>query len=99
MIELKFALQKLGIDTRRFTTKCFRRGGASDLKRKGGTDAQVRALGQWKTTQFKAYIDPQIVNTSTTLCNANSNKNLKVIRTIHTRNTLKIILSSKATKK
>ena len=96
MIELKFALQKLGIDTRRFTTKCFRRGGASDLKRKGGTDAQVRALGQWKTTQFKAYIDPQIVNTSPS---ANSNKNLKVIRTIHTRNSLKIILSSKTTKK
>ncbi len=61
MIELKWALQKAGYSTAGFTTKCFRRGGASEMKANGGSKKEIQKLGNWKSDAFKFYIDPKVI--------------------------------------
>ena len=96
MIELKFALQQAGIDSANFTTKCFRRGGASDLKKKGASAKQIRELGNWKTNQFKRYLDSRTDNETfdeESTVSKSHTKVYKVKRIIETRRLVKVILS------
>lgn len=59
MAELHLALKAAGHSTNGFTTKCFRRGSARSLKRKGGSKKDIRKLGGWSaySNQYKTYLE------------------------------------------
>lgn len=45
-----------GLDTSRYKGHSFRIGAACYAADKGFSDAQIRALGRWKSDAFKVYI-------------------------------------------
>ena len=45
-----------GLDTSRYKNHSFRIGGACHAADKGYSDAQIRALGRWKSEAFKVYL-------------------------------------------
>ena len=54
--ELRRCLAFCGLDPRRYKSHSFRIGAACLAAEKGYSDAQIRALGQWKSDGFKLYI-------------------------------------------
>ena len=57
--ESQRCLSFCGLDTRRYKGHSFRIGEASHAADKGFSDAQIRALGRWKSDAFKVYIRPE----------------------------------------
>lgn len=59
MKELHLALKAAGHSTKGFTTKCFRRGSARSMKKKGGSKQDIRKLGGWSqySNCYKTYIE------------------------------------------
>lgn len=55
-IELHRCLMFCGLDTSRYKGHSFRIGAACYAADKGFSDAQIRALGRWKSDAFKVYI-------------------------------------------
>ena len=62
--ELQRCLAFCGLDTSRYKSHSFRIGGACHAADKGYSDAQIRALGRWKSEAFKVYL-------RSTVCHAN----------------------------
>jgi len=62
--ELHRRLAFCGLDTTRYKSHSFRIGGACHATEKGYSDAQIRALGRWKSEAFKVYL-------RSTVCHAN----------------------------
>lgn len=54
--ELRRCLLFCGLDTSRYKGHSFRIGAACHAAEKGFSDAQIRALGRWKSDAFKLYI-------------------------------------------
>jgi hypothetical protein len=54
--ELQRCLTFCGLDTSRYKSHSFRIGAACHAAEKGFSDAQIRALGRWKSDAFKVYI-------------------------------------------
>jgi len=54
--ELQRCLTYCGLDISRCKSHSFRIGGACHATDKGYTDAQIRALGRWKSDAFKVYL-------------------------------------------
>ena len=54
--ELHRCLTFCGLDTSRYKGHSFRIGAACHAADKGFSDAQIRALGRWKSDAFKVYI-------------------------------------------
>ena len=54
--ELQRCLAFCGLDTSRYKSHSFRIGGACHAADKGYSDAQIRALGRWKSEAFKIYL-------------------------------------------
>ena len=54
--ELKSCLHFCGLDTSRYKGHSFRIGAACHAADRGFSDAQIRALGRWKSDAFKLYI-------------------------------------------
>ena len=59
--ELQRCLIYCGLDNRRFKSHSFRIGGACHAADKGFSDAQIRALGRWKSDAFKVYLRSEII--------------------------------------
>lgn len=59
--ELQRCLTYCGLDISRYKSHSFRIGGACHAADKGFTDAQIRALGRWKSDAFKAYLRSEIL--------------------------------------
>ena len=59
--ELQRCLIYCGLDIRRFKSHSFRIGGACHAADKGFSDAQIRALGRWKSDAFKVYLRSEII--------------------------------------
>ena len=47
--EVHFAMRSAGLDPANFTTKMFRRGGATGLAFMGATGEQIQKLGRWSS--------------------------------------------------
>ena len=60
--ELQRCLQYCGLDISRYKTHSFRIGGACHAADKGFSDAQIRALGRWKSDAFKVYLRSESIN-------------------------------------
>ena len=58
---LQQCLSYCGLDTRRYKGHSFRIGGACHAAEKGYSDAQIRALGRWKSDAFKTYLRSEIL--------------------------------------
>ena len=58
--ELKRCLAFCGLNTQRYKSHSFRIGAACFAAEKGFSDAQIRALGRWKSDAFKLYISYQV---------------------------------------
>ena len=54
--QLRRCLAFCGLDPRRYKSHRFRIGAACHRAEKGFSDAQIRALGRWKSDAFKLYI-------------------------------------------
>ena len=61
MHHLHGALRRANIDPSPFTTKTFRRGGATSLAEFGADRAVIMAAGRWKSKCYKIYIDKSLV--------------------------------------
>ena len=55
-VELQRCLSYCGLDASRYTSHSFRIGGACHAAEQGYSDAQIRALGRWKSDAFKVYL-------------------------------------------
>lgn len=53
---LKSLLRKAGYAADKYSTHSLRRGGATDLKRRGVDDSVIKAMGGWKSNAVFAYI-------------------------------------------
>ena len=51
-VELQHCLAYCGLDTSRYKSHSFRIGGACHAADRGYSDAQIRALGRWKSDAF-----------------------------------------------
>lgn len=60
-MELRRSLIFCGLDSARYKSHSFRIGAASYAAEQGLSDAQIRALGRWKSEAFKLYIRPSTV--------------------------------------
>ena len=60
--ELQRCLQYCGLDISRYKNHSFRIGGACHAADKGFSDAQIRALGRWKSDAFKVYLRSESIN-------------------------------------
>jgi len=61
-VELKRCLAYCGLDTGRYKSHSFRIGGACHAADRGYSDAQIRALGRWKSDAFKVYLRSEVLN-------------------------------------
>ena len=52
----EIARATFGLDSSRYKSHSFRIGGACHAAEKGYSDAQIRALGCWKSYAFKVYL-------------------------------------------
>ena len=59
--ELQRCLTYCGLDISRYKSHSFRIGGACHAADKGYTDAQIRALGRWKSDAFKVYLRSEVL--------------------------------------
>lgn len=55
-VALQQCLSYCGLDTSRYKSHSFRIGGACHAAEQGYSDAQIRALGRWKSDAFKVYL-------------------------------------------
>ena len=62
--ELQQCLAFCGLDMRRYKSHSFRIGGACHATNKGYSDAQIRALGRWKSEAFKGYLRSMVCHTN-----------------------------------
>ena len=60
-IELQRCLAYCGLDTSRYKSHSFRIGGACHAADRGYSDAQIRALGRWKSDAFKVYLRSEVL--------------------------------------
>lgn len=64
-LQAKTALDKcskfLNLDSSRYTTHSLRIGKCTDMVKLGYSDAQIRAVGRWKSDAYKRYIRPSVV--------------------------------------
>ena len=60
-IELQQCLAYCGLDTSRYKCHSFRIGGACHAADRGYSDAQIRALGRWKSDAFKVYLSSEVL--------------------------------------
>ena len=64
--ELKHDLAALGVPKAMFfTTKCFRRGSAMEILKRGGNLATVLKAGQWRSHAFLNYLEESEIDTLT----------------------------------
>lgn len=61
-IELQRCLQYCGLDISHYKNHSFRIGGACHAADKGFSDAQIQALGRWKSDAFKVYLRSESIN-------------------------------------
>ena len=55
---LKAVLGKLQVvSTERYSSHCFRRGAANELKTKGSQRSTVISMGEWRSLAFLGYVD------------------------------------------
>ena len=54
--KLSMAIKYCGLDSSRYKGHTFRIGAASHAADEGMSDAQIRALGRWKSNAFQKYI-------------------------------------------
>ena len=59
-VELQRCLAYCGLDTSRYKSHSFRIGGACHAADRGYSDAQIRALGRWKSDAFKVYLGSEV---------------------------------------
>ena len=59
--ELQRCLTYCGLDISRYKSHSFRIGGACHAADKGFTDAQIRALGRWKSDALKVYLRSEVL--------------------------------------
>ena len=62
--ELQRCLTYCGLDLSRYKSHSFRIGGACHAADNGFSDAQIRALGRWKSDAFKVYLRSEILSTN-----------------------------------
>lgn len=62
--ELQRCLTYCGLDLSRYKSHSFRIGGACHAADNGFSDAQIRALGRWKSDAFKVYLRSEILTTN-----------------------------------
>ena len=62
--ELQRCLTYCGLDLSRYKSHSFRIGGACHAADNGFSDAQIRALGRWKSDAFKVYSRSEILTTN-----------------------------------
>jgi len=55
--KLKAAVRAIGLDSRRFSTHSFRRGGASLAFRAGITGDTIKVLGDWQSEAYQVYLE------------------------------------------
>ena len=60
--ELQRCLTYCGLDTSRYKSHSFRIGGACHAADNGYSDAQIRALGRWKSDAFKVYLRSAVLH-------------------------------------
>ena len=60
-VELQRCLAYCGLDTSRYKSHSFRIGGACHAANWGYSDAQIRALGRWKSDAFKVYLRSEVL--------------------------------------
>ena len=60
-VELQRCLTYCGLDTSRYKSHSFRIGGACHAAEQGYSDAQIRALGRWKSDAFKVYLRSEVL--------------------------------------
>ena len=60
--ELQRCLPYCGLDISRYKNHNFHIGGACHAADKGFSDAQIRALGRWKSDAFKVYLRSESIN-------------------------------------
>ena len=61
-VALQQCLSYCGLDSSRYKTHSFRIGGACHAAEKGYSDAQIRALGRWKSDAFKVYLRSEVLH-------------------------------------
>ena len=57
-----FSSADLTVDSSRYKSHSFRIGGACHAAEKGYSDAQIRALGRWKSYAFKVYLRSEVLH-------------------------------------
>ena len=60
-MELQRCLAYCGLDTSRYKSHSFRIGGACHATDRGYSDAQIHALGRWKSDAFKVYLRSEVL--------------------------------------
>ena len=60
-VALQNCLSYCGLDTSRYKSHSFRIGGACHAAEQGYSDAQIRALGRWKSDAFKVYLRSEVL--------------------------------------
>ena len=61
-VALQQCLSYCGLDSSRYKTHSFRIGGACHAAEKCYSDAQIRALGRWKSDAFKVYLRSEVLH-------------------------------------
>ena len=61
-VALQQCLSYLGLDSSRYKTHSIRIGGACHAAEKCYSDAQIRALGRWKSDAFKVYLRSEVLH-------------------------------------
>ena len=56
VMEVKEALERLGIDSSQYFGHTFRSGAATTAVQRGAGDATIQMLGRWKSDAYRAYI-------------------------------------------
>ena len=60
-VEVQRCLAYCGLDTSRYKSHSFRIGGACHATDRGYSDAQIHALGRWKSDAFKVYLRSEVL--------------------------------------
>lgn len=61
-VALQQCLSYCGLDISRYKSHSFRIGGACHAADQGYSDAQIRALGRWKSDAFKVYLRSEVLH-------------------------------------
>ena len=60
-VELRRCLTYCGLDTSQYKSHSFHIGGACHAAEQGYSNAQIRALGHWKSDAFKVYLRSEVL--------------------------------------